>query len=778
MNKINHLAFHNFRKDRKQYISFGIIIFVTALILNLSLVLALSIGSAYDQKAKELHTSDIDVVIPKLLDSDGLQGRLEHLGGVESVEKQNGVMLSAIIKDFRGTDFNMSLIFYNIDNPRQVNRLETVEESETQAKNPIYLPLYIAEFGEFAVGEEITFACDGTEYTYTVAGIVQEMQYGNAGTGIIGVYLPSEPYKALRQENEANEVVNYALTTDENADNKALLGEAAETVENDGAQVMFSITNESRKQSRTMVCSLLTVILAAFAAIVLLVSVFLCKFRIKNTVDEEMAQMGVLKALGFTSGMIIAAVVLPYALTAFAASAVGAGVSYAILPSLVNMLALQAGFHFTVGFHVGALLLTVSLLTVITFGFTYFAAGRIRKLLPITAIRGISEGGQVKKNHFAIDKTPGGIQWILMLKQMANATRQNTLLFIVLFVMTSLVAFSGSMFYNVIIKPDNFMSTLSEESPDVIFQVSAADIASVKNGIAKKNEVDNVLAYAVNRGIKVESETASAFVCEDFARVRNDLCYEGRNPASDAEIAIGSAVAEATGRGIGDTAKVTYGDKSGTFKIVGLVQSVNYNGEICELTEEGFAKIAESGTNTSLYVYLKDSDDGDDFIETTERAYAGEIVNSVNYANTQSEAQGIYSVIINIVIAAIFIVTALIVLLILFVIIKSIIVQRKQEFGIYKAIGYSGRQLVTQLAGSLMPVTIAAVVSSALLGLLYVPVMNQAVFGMVGAIKNNLQVPAGILLLLAAAEILLTFAISLLLAAPIKKIEAYSLIKE
>ena len=47
--------------------------------------------------------------------------------------------------------------------------------------------------------------------------------------------------------------------------------------------------------------------------------------------------------------------------------------------------------------------------------------------------------------------------------------------------------------------------------------------------------------------------------------------------------------------------------------------------------------------------------------------------------------------------------------------------RRRQEYGILKAIGYSGRQLVMQTAGSLMPVTIAAAISSALLALVWLP---------------------------------------------------------
>ena len=49
---------------------------------------------------------------------------------------------------------------------------------------------------------------------------------------------------------------------------------------------------------------------------------------------------------------------------------------------------------------------------------------------------------------------------------------------------------------------------------------------------------------------------------------------------------------------------------------------------------------------------------------------------------------------------------------------------------------------------------------------------------MFGAMKNHMEQPASVLLLMTAAEIALTLLISVILARPIRKIEAYSLIKE
>ncbi|MBQ5544389.1 MAG: FtsX-like permease family protein [Clostridia bacterium] len=778
MKQISHLSLYFFKKDKKQILSFGIIILITSLILNLATVLALRIDPAYDRQSDELHSADIDMVIPKMTDSAALSAAVRSHASVAQLEQQRAILQKAVMKDFRGTDFELNILFYNWDNHRSIHQLSLIERSEKtlSGENTIYLPLYIAKFGEYALNEKITFSMDGRDFTYTVAGVVQEMQYGNASAEIMGVFLPDDPYRQLAEEYPGSEVVNYAVRTVEGTDNRTLLADLRKTVEEHQSPVLFALTSEAKKQSRMMVTNLLTMILTAFAVIVLLVSIFLCQFRIKNTVCEEMAQMGVLKSMGFTSGGIIRAIVLPYTVAALIFSAIGAAGSYVLLSSLVDVLALQAGFRFEVAFSAAALILTVALLTGMTLIFTWLAAGKIRHLQPIAAIRGMAEGNGMRKNRFAIARTPGSVNGVLMLKQMAASAQQNVLLFVVLFVITILIAFSGSLFYNVVIEPDHFMNTLSDESPDVILQVSSSDISRVKRTVGHLNGADKVLSYSVLQ-LKVEDENAIAFVCEDFSKAQNNCCYEGRNPSSDREIAIGNALAERLGCIIGDTVDVTYGNHSRSYRVVGLVQSVNNRGEICELTEEGLAAISEDPLR-SLYVYLNEGTDAEKFIDKAEAVCGEDIVNTVNAAKKQSEAQSMYNAIVNIVIIAVFAVTILIVLLILYVIIRSMITQRRQEYGIFKAIGYSGRQLVAQTAGSLMPVTVAAALSSALLGLVYLPAVYDVIFGMIGAMKNRMEQPVSVLLLLAAAEIAVTLLIGVCLARPIKKIEAYSLIKE
>ena len=244
---------------------------------------------------------------------------------------------------------------------------------------------------------------------------------------------------------------------------RRLQNDISDLLEEKCITMLTSCDRISTKDTRTMVCNLIILVLSAFAMIILLVSVFLCKFRISNSIEEDMVNMGVLKALGYTGNMIITGVVLPYLMVTVFASLLGVAVSYAVLPGLGELLTSQAGFSFVLSFDIKGLICVVTLLAVIVAFFTYTGAKRIRKLQPINAIRGNSQGKSARKNYFPLDETNVKTKLLLVLKQTFSNGKQNILLFGVSFVLTILVAFASTMFYNVIVKPDNFISTLSEE---------------------------------------------------------------------------------------------------------------------------------------------------------------------------------------------------------------------------------------------------------------------------------------------------------------------------
>ena len=256
----------------------------------------------------------------------------------------------------------------------------------------------------------------------------------------------------------------------------------------------------------------------------------------------------------------------------------------------------------------------------------------------------------------------------------------------------------------------------------------------------------------------------------------NDLCYLGENPDEKDEIALGSAF---EGKyNIGDKIEIQNGDIACSYEITGFVQSVNYQGNVCEFSLEGYEGLNSEKLVPTLYVYLNNAADTEKIVKEIEKSYGDKIISVMNYQKMAETTQEMYSGITSVIVVVIFILTILIVLFVLYIVIKTLLVQQKQELGIYKAIGYSNKQLMVQMIGSFLPSSVAAVLLSSVLGLIYVPHINQFIFQTIGAMKNNMEVSFVFLMIFALVQITANLIISILLTKPIKKISAYALIKE
>lgn len=775
MRKILNQILYQLRKDKSSYISFAVIILITAFMLNCATTLLFQVDKAYDEKFEHLSTASVNVCIPKAQDSEGNLKAIDDIDGVLDAESHEAVFAEAVVKDFKGADFSMNTMFYNLDAHRELNCFEVVAESDKKSDNPIYIPLYVAEFGEFSLGDEIVYVIDGNPHTFTVAGIIEEMQYGNYGSGLMCVYLPESVYGSFYDNHQDSAVVEYSLSVDEGVKIESVKNDVISTLESKEVSVISKLDGESVKGVRMMVCNLLILILIAFAMIILIVSVFLSNFRVKNSIESEIVNMSVLKALGYTSGQIVASITLPYSMVTMVAALVGVGLSYLALPVLSQVLTVQSGFSFGLDFDVLSLLCAVIILTSIVTLFTFISARKIKRTQPIDGLRGNTGSKKAKKNYFPLESTKGNTQLLLIMKQIFASKKQNVLLFLVSFVLTVLIAFSGTLFYNVVVKPDNFMSALSEETPDVIITPNEQSESSLEGALKEDSSVENTLQYTTG-SVKIKDNTVTAFACEDFSQTTNDICYKGKNPEQADEIALGSAFEESYE--IGDTVKVSVGENEKNFKVTGFVQSVNLQGELCQLSLKGYEALCEETQVPSLYVYLKDTADAEKFVEAFEKEHSGEITDIVNSQKLQKEAQDMYMGITVVLVVLIFVITVLVVLFILYIVIKSLLVKRRQELGVYKAMGYSNLQLIAQTVGSFMPVSVVAILLSSTAALFYMPYIYQFVFEAIGVMKNNMEISFGFLMIFALIQIIVNLIISVILCMPVRKISAYSLIKE
>ena len=765
------LVRHNLKKVKGQFISFGLVMMITAVILNTALVLLFQTGNAYDRLFDELNTAEISVTVPEAYDADTLAGALAEISGVSDVEQHSARFASAALQEFQGSAFTMNTYFYKLSDERSLTRHTVCEQFDPAGHHGAYIPLYLSELGGYQTGSSIRYLIDGQEYRFTVDGVLNEMQYGNYGMGFIGIYLTDQGYESIRGDAHFTPVSEYLVKTGSGADIAAAKKAVADHLKEQKIPALSLLDCETARNSRTMVSETIVLFLAVFALLVLTVSIFLARFRIRQTIDEEMNEMGVLKGIGYESRQLMFSQVIPYGIVCAAGLLLGTALSYLLIPSVANILAVQSGFSYRPVFDLKASAVTVFSILLTVLVFTLLAAGKIKRLEPIHAIRGIDPLRPADQNHFPLDTSKGPVGLNLTLKQASASMGRTLLLFAVTSVMMILLAFTGVLFYNVNIRPDNFLTTLSEELPDIRVQSDAAHFETLKEQIThdgvKAVGYGTVMAEYADGSIPV-------IVCEDFGALENDICYSGRHPEKANEISVGSALAEQYS--VGDSFSMTLNGTTYEYTVCGLIQSVNHNGMIAELTDSGYAALSDTPLY-SLNLYTN-GQEPDGYFEKMNRDYPDSIVSISNAAKETKAMQTMYASLITVVAALLFIMTVLIILLILYVILRSMTASLKTDFGIYKAMGFTSRQLIMQTVGSISPVVFTGAVVSALLGMFYLPAMFNGVFSVIGAQKNHFEIPVTVLLITALILTAVNIVIGTLLCRPIKRITAYSLIKE
>ena len=124
------------------------------------------------------------------------------------------------------------------------------------------------------------------------------------------------------------------------------------------------------------------------------------------------------------------------------------------------------------------------------------------------------------------------------------------------------------------------------------------------------------------------------------------------------------------------------------------------------------------------------------------------------------------------------IITVIVVVMILYLVIKTMIIKRKKEFGVMKAIGYSTIQLMNQISISFLPVIITGVVIGGVLGYFFTNPMLSVLLSSAGVKRLDFIIHLPTILMLCVGIFILAYIVSMLVSLRIKKISAYGLITE
>lgn len=786
MKKEFMLSFANLRRAKGHTVSLFLLFLIASLLLNAGLLVLLNFGSYFQKMTSELNTSDSYLVLPTSLYTHDVQQFIQRNGSLRKMQKEDSITVNATIP-YLGDKRNRNFLFNDAENVRSLSKWKFIgPHLSPDGDMPAYVPYLLNVDGGYRLNDKLTFTTDDKKekITFTIKGFTDDVNFSSFDTGLVGIYLPHQSMESLRQKlgSQYDATLIFANVSSQNNDIASGVKEILQSKHlispAEADYSVISIGLPLINMSRTMMASVISSMMVVFAAVIVIVCLSVIRFRISTSIEDDMMQIGSLKAIGYTSGQIIGSIVLQFSGIALLGSIAGIALSYLTTPSLSEAFAHQSGFLWAQVFDGKIGSITLGTILCIVLLVASFAAGRIRKLNPIVALRGGIVTHSFKKNHCPLDRSKGGLSFLLGLKSMLQSKKDSAMIAVILIFVSFASAFSVVLFYNSTIDTSKFAQVPGIEQSDTEADFKTdADSKTVVKEIKNMNGVRKVQYYDRLTG-SIGNTTVYFYTMDDFSGKETNTIYEGRYPRHDNEVAMAGVLVKTMNKKMGDTITLKIGSKQAEFIITGLTQGITMGGSTGFVTHGGMLRLNPSYRQQALMIYLNNKSQSASFAKILNSRFGKSFLQVINIDKEFQQEMGSYTSILSKVGVVIFVSTILIVLLVLYFVVNSSITRQKRELGIQKALGFTTFQLMNQVSLSfLFPVTVGTLLGC-ILGITQTNAVMSVGESSMYIAKADYIITPGWIALCGIGIVIISYLVSLLITCRIRKISAYSLISE
>lgn len=836
------IAIFNIKKKKSAAIALTILILLASLFLNIGLNISSSISSFYNDKVEELHGAHYVAMFennkynPAYLDFFKNDDRVAEAETEEVIFMEQAGWTNSNNKEGKIPFFT---VVQNIDRQNKLGGYKLIEQVEVSDKEAIYLPVYF-KGANYKLGDKLKIEYKNKEYTYTIAGFYETTVFGTINFGIFKVYLKEEAYENLYERTGGAKLISARMKSSDMSSLVAKDFEKAAKemlTSTDSMQTILARNYEETKMANTLMAQMMSVILVIFSIIIVAICLLVVRFRIRNDIEENMQNIGTLSALGYTSRQILTIYIIEFLLIALVGILSGIICSYAIMPVLSNSLTYLVGALWRNTVHLIIDIETMISILLLVLIISYLAARAVKKYPPIVAFHGGIKAHNFKKNYFPLKKGIGNIHFKLSLKGFMLSLHQNIITGTIIFGVTFATVFCTVLYFNFGQDYTALGKMTGHELSNIQIKTTqntnmeniAKEIEGMK-GVRKTSLLDTMR-------INVDDIEIDTQISDDFSKMEYINVYEGKFPEYENEIVITGLLAENLNKKIGDTVTVRSGGYIGEYIITGFMQTISNFGKISLISSEGIKRIMPDYSKRTINVYLNEGIDEQSFIKeinkkygmsTSDAALNSETTSKDKYSRIKKRAEekvanllnlynvdsvdyalmvdgkvivsgnsnvykiekitdikiwlgtqlGAMSNTISSLTKIISIATMVIIALILSLMIKAMIIKRKVEFGTFKAIGYTTKELMMQIALSFMPTAIIGTILGTITGNISVKPLFTMALHSIGVSQFETSINPMVLIVVVILIVVFTFLIAMVEAYKVKKISVYELLTE
>lgn len=719
----------NIRHQKGSFFS----IFILMLIVSLSLtaVLTISVNShKSDEEALE-HAGFGDMLV--LITNNGQEGVGELIQKVENHEEVEKVQaIPAVCGDFKeinGESSSNSVMLEQYDPSDLDFRIldesgtEYITEPERLKAGEMYLPACYSTSYHCKVGEKITFKTMKNSMTYTIKGFFEDPFMGSSMMGVKTILVSDadmeEMLKNIQEKTADSLSEGMVLNIFQKENSNLSYLKFQQALNKDTGVTGYAWLSMGTSQAIGYMLILINIFsgsLLVFIALLLVITLIIMSHSIGSSIEMEYVNLGVLKSLGVTQGKLKIVLMLQYLLGAALGAVLGVPLAIPVI-KIINQITTPVVGILTPN-HLAHIPCFSALLAVLGF-LLLFIWLKLRKLKEITPVQAISGGKESVyfSSRLEMPVRKRGMSFWLAFRQLTSNGKQ----YISAGVITGLLVFFMIMMGHM----DAWMGEDGKEFSQ-IFDATRYDLRVHCYNEELQEAVDNTIeSYSKiekkyqmqNIYLMLEGCQTMCLVCEAPEEIGSVL--EGRTCQYDNEILVTEFVADDLGLQIGDTVTIAANDKKEEYMISGIYQCANDMGNNFAMSKAGYERI---GNQSLGEVYcLKDGEQAEKIAEKLNEVYGSELKVSAN-----GVFEGMDEIVsaVNALSVLVYALAVIFALVVISLVCGKIFAKERQDYGIYKAMGFASGNLRLQFA---IRFTIVSLFGSILGVILTFLLMNKCV---------------------------------------------------
>lgn len=624
---LSTLLVNDLKKNKVLNITLFLFIFISALLIATGVITIERLNGSLDQIYSiaepphylQLYVGDVDhnevgefAKETGLVKSYQIQDMLNIDGASISYERSDGsrgTLSSSLFDNYfvyqnEGFDFLLDMD----------NQVVSLGQSE------IGIPLTYARKHKLDIGDQISINMDGASFNFVVTQKLRDAQMGSSLATSIRFLISEKDHQqlselALRHES----IIGFRLhnESDINAFNE-LYNSDDSNMPKEGIGITLPLINMMNSIGDGFMSGVMILV----GLLMMSIAMLNMRFSIQSTIEEEIREIGTLKAIGIGQKDIKGMYKTKYRFITLVACLLAVVAAFGIVPYFLENVAQNFGLSQQSILTFVSPIVAVGILYITVMLSLNRVLKAVSKLTIIDAITiGKMPSRKKKKRQARLSRKMKNVDHALSLNMYRNDLRSWKTYIVACFLCTL-----------AIFLPINLLSTLSSEkfvsyvgaaSSDIRMSVEYRSeleplIVDMKSDLATSDDIKDWHEFIILQGkVQIEDRWINIPIESGEYDVFSIDMDEGKLPESKYEIALSALNANRLELGIGDTVPINFLGEISEYQVVGIYQDITNGGLTAKISSGYSGKVLQH----AFFVNLNEGTDADKVVEKWSETY-------------------------------------------------------------------------------------------------------------------------------------------------------------